>query len=150
MSEITYERTLRASPEALWPWLVEPDKLAQWLPNVETFRYEGASTPGVGSRFLMEVKEGRRVTPYQGEILALEKPRRLSLRMVGGCGPKPFTIDVDYKLSNLGRETRVDYVCRCVMPEGFFWRIMGAIGRFFMKAMLKKTFDRLAARVEKT
>lgn len=149
MSGITYARDFACTPAELWRWLVESDKLKLWLKGTEEHRYLAPGPVAKGSKFVMSIKEGRRATPYEGEILACEPERALLLRMTGGCGPRPMTIEVGYKLSRLGSSTHVDYTCRMELPPGILWRIMGWIGRAVSRAMIKRFFDGLAKHVER-
>jgi uncharacterized protein YndB with AHSA1/START domain len=149
MTELTYSRVFACRPAELWPWLTESDKLVQWLKGTEEHRYLTPGPLARGTKIAMKIKEGRRSTLYEGELLAVEPLRFLSQRMTGGCGSKPMTIESDYRLTDLGGSTRVDYVCRMILPPGLLWRIMGALGRLMGKAMIKRFFDGLSKLVER-
>jgi uncharacterized protein YndB with AHSA1/START domain len=150
MSEIVYSRTFACRPADLWPWLTESDKLKQWLHGTESHRYLTDGPVVRGTKFEMGIKEGGRVSQYAGEVLACEPRRLLRIVMRGGCGPKPMEMEVEYRLTDEGRATRVDYACRMKMPPGFLWKLMGWIGRGAARLMLKKFFATLASKVEAT
>lgn len=149
MSTLTYSQEFAAPPSTIWPWLVEPERIRQWMDGVVDDRPTSEGPLGVGSTFEMDIKEGRRISTYQGEIKAYEPPRRLGLRMAGGCGRTPMTMDVEYRLQDLGNgRTRIDYECALVSPRGFFMRLMAPLFRLLGRAMVKKFFRNLARLLE--
>ncbi len=63
--------------------------------------------PGSLSRIL--IKEGGRVAEYQVRVTGFEPPRHLAIAMTG----KTFgtaVMSVDYRLTDLGGRTRLDYL----------------------------------------
>lgn len=148
MKPLAYSRSFPCTPAALWPWLVESDKLKTWLHGMETHVYETSGPVARGMRYRMEIREGRGLSHYAGEVMAVEPERLLSLRVTGGCGPKAMTIENDYRLAPEGRGVKLDYVCRITMPPGILSKIMGLLGPLMMKSMLKRFFNTLEKNVK--
>ena len=148
MGDLTYSRTFRCTPAALWPWLTESDKIVRWMKGVEEHRFAEPPPHGRGAKFSMKIKEGGKLSDYAGELLDVEPRRRLRLKLVGGCGPRPMAMEIEYRLSDLGRETQVDYACRMELPPGCLWAILGWIGSKVARAMAKRFFAKLATLVE--
>lgn len=147
MPSIAYERTFLCSPDKLWPYLEDPDKIVQWMKGVVEDRPTSPGPTGVGSTFLMRIKEGRKVNDYHGRITAYEKQKHMAIVMWGGCLPQGAEIAVDYKLHDVGGRTRVDYVCG-FEPKGFFMRLMSPLFLVMGKMQVKSFFKKLAELVE--
>ncbi|NIN68580.1 MAG: SRPBCC family protein, partial [Anaerolineae bacterium] len=48
----------------------------------------------IGTKFTQRIREGGRITEYEGEVTAYEKPYHLGVRI----GSPQFSVDVDYRL----------------------------------------------------
>ena len=95
-------------PEALWPWLVEPERMKQWLKGLLEVRPLGAPVPRQGAEFELVIREGGRTETYREKIVEFEPQRRLAIELSGGCW-KESTMSVEYVLEDLGSRTRLDY-----------------------------------------
>jgi len=133
-------------PADVWPWLEEPEKQKQWMKGLLSNEpLEDARGPG--SRFRMRIKEGRRESGYEGEVVAREPERRLAVKLEGGCFPKDMAMHVDYRLTDLGGRTRLDYECGAEVP-GFWMRLMAGLFKVFGKMQAKSFLRELKRRVE--
>jgi carbon monoxide dehydrogenase subunit G len=102
-------------PEAVWPWLTEFEKKEQWLKGLLSEDWYEGEQGAKGSKFKVKIKEGPSVSEYDGEVLDIEKFKRIHSSMTGGCGREPMTMEVEYNLTDTGGGTRLDYEGRCVM-----------------------------------
>jgi len=57
----------------------------------------------------MRVREGRRVSRYEGRINAYDPPRHLGVSFWGGRFSPGIVMRVDYRLADLGKSTRLEY-----------------------------------------
>ena len=90
----------------------------------------------------------RRVSEYDGEITAYEPPRRMEIKMTGGCFKAGTEVYADYRLVPEGvARTRVDYECRFVTDKVFV-KLMGFLFRWCGKLQAKKLFANLRRLVE--
>lgn len=98
--------TIGKPPEAVFPWLVEADKVPQWMTGLE--RYEPVE-PGplrVGSRIRQElVVSGHRLA-FELEVTELAPPQRAVLRFEGSG----FKAANEYGLAGADGGTRVTWV----------------------------------------
>jgi predicted PP-loop superfamily ATPase len=49
---------IAATPEKVWPFLVEPEKIMKWFTLLRKFEYTGNKQSGVGAVFHYEEKSG--------------------------------------------------------------------------------------------
>jgi uncharacterized protein YndB with AHSA1/START domain len=67
-------------PEAVFPWLLEEDRVPRWMGNVETYELVGDGTLGAGSRLRQTIElSGSRVS-FELEVLRYEPPRAAEAR----------------------------------------------------------------------
>ena len=105
--------------------------------------------PGVGTKFEMDIKEGRQVVTYQGEITKYDRHRLMGITMVGGCGKEPMTMHVDYLLTDLGAgRTQLDYTCTAEPPKKLLYRLMMPLFKLFGRMFIKKFMNNLRRLVE--
>lgn len=89
----------------IWPWIVEPGRLRQWLGGyVDSIREDkGELRVGTRSTELVEL-DGRR-WEIRSQVTALEPGRRLALHM----NADGFEDDTEYTLEEQGGQTTVRY-----------------------------------------
>ena len=149
MTELIYSTEFAASRETIWPYLEDPDKIRQWMIGVVEDRPTSEGPTRVGSTFEMDIKEGRKIVTYKGEVTKYEPPRLMGVKLVGGCGKKPMAMDVDYDLTDLGGgRTRLDYACRCEVSSSFVFKLMAPLFKLMGRSMIKKFMRKLRGLVE--
>ena len=100
--------------------------------------------PGrVGHTFTQKIKEGGRVTEYEGRITAWEAPAHLGLSL----GDRHFTTHVDYRFTAEEGATRLDYSCR-VELHNLLARIMGRLFGWLTRRIVRKQMAKLKAVAE--
>lgn len=150
MTELSYTTEFAATPATIWPFLEDPDKIKQWMIGVVEDRPTSAGPTRVGSTFEMDIKEGRRVNTYQGEVTKYDQYKLMGVKMVGACGKQPMTMHADYRLTPIsGGRTRLDYTCRAEVGGGFFSKLLMPLFKVFGKMMVKKFMRNLRGLVEK-
>lgn len=93
---LTMTRSLPRSPEQVWPWLTEPDRLAQWSPIVP----DRALT----SRGTAQSREYPGDEPADAEVLEVDPPRELIHRW--GDHTMRWTLEAATEGSRLTLEQR--------------------------------------------
>jgi carbon monoxide dehydrogenase subunit G len=106
---VDYRAEFRCSPAQLWPFLDDAEKQKLWLTTLVDITPTSEWTRTVGSTFDMRVREGRRVSHYEGRIDAYEPERHLGVSFWGGRFARGVVMKVDYRLADLGTRTRLEY-----------------------------------------
>jgi uncharacterized protein YndB with AHSA1/START domain len=106
MTHITTAIDLAATPREVFPWLVEPDLLAQWIGGFVSSEAmtDGPTRAGSRSRDVLEEK-GRRLV-IETEITEFVADRRLSVHIRWDTGES----DDRYDLEPVASGTRLTYV----------------------------------------
>ncbi len=117
MSTYTATIEIAAPPEAVFPFLVEPERLRLWVGGFVSSEPLTKGPVGVGTRSVDVFTEGGREMRMTTEIIAFEPPRRIEITIT-----TPFGEAVsDYRLEGSGR-TRVTHSQR-LRFRGFY-RVM--------------------------
>lgn len=150
MSTIRHTTEFAAAPPLVWSYLEDPERLKLWMVGVTDIRPVSEGPVGVGATFEMDIKEGGRITTYQETITTWEPPKKMGVRLVGGCGKTPMTMHADYELVPLdgGARTQLHYLCRAEMPKGFLFKLFGPLVKLMGKFMIKKFMRNLRRLVE--
>jgi len=143
--KLTHSIVIDAPKDVVWEYVDDPERIKLWMHGVEENEVIH-DTGGVGTTFRMAIREGRKLTEYQGEVTARDPGRHLQVQMSGGCSSAgPMT--VDYTVSDApSGGTELDYLFR--MQATGIWALMGPIGRLFGKMMIRKFFRSLKRMAE--
>ncbi len=95
------------TPEQLWPFLDEPEKMKLWLKGLVEVVPTSEGPTRVGSTSVMKIQEGAKVGEYRREVIAYEPPRHVGFKLTGGSF-KGTPVFADFRLESLGGRTRLD------------------------------------------
>jgi uncharacterized protein YndB with AHSA1/START domain len=102
-----------APAERVFAVLEDPERMKLWMRGLVDMRFASRPTR-VGTRFTQRIREGGRVAEYAGQVTAYDPPARLGMRV----GNDRFTIELDYRLHDVGGRTRLDYEARSQAATG--------------------------------
>jgi uncharacterized protein YndB with AHSA1/START domain len=102
--------------ERVFALVDDPEKVKLWMRGLQETVYKTKRNrqQPVGTRFTQRMKQGRRLAEYEGEVIAYEKPTHLALRI----GTETFAFDIDYRLTDLGGRTLLEYTATGADPKG--------------------------------
>jgi uncharacterized protein YndB with AHSA1/START domain len=147
-NRITTSVVIHQKPEAIWPWLYQPEKVKQWVTWLVEIRDEGHGepTPGAKGVWVMEdPNNGNQRMEITGVVKSVEPGRRLAITM---SAPEGFAGDNVYTLVPLpDGSTRLDTNSRYVFANSFA-RFMTPVICWQAKKKLVSDEDRLRALVE--
>ena len=133
----TANNEIDCTPEQLWPWLSEPERMKQWMKGLEEIVPDAPGPARAGATYRMRIREGRKVTEYREELLAYEPPRRIRFKITGGSfGTMSFCGENELIDAGGGR-TRLRYSgwteggswwCKLLMPIGMLFASFQARG----------------------
>ena len=106
--QIHVSAEINASPEQLWPWLIESDKVKQWVSWLAEVRHDRPAA-GVGTRqiwVMHDANNGGKPMEIEGIYTEYLPPTRLTVQ-VSSAGS--FDGQQTYRVQNLGPgRTRLD------------------------------------------
>jgi carbon monoxide dehydrogenase subunit G len=104
-----YRAEFRCTPTQLWSFIDDAEKQKLWLTTLVDIVTTSPLERAVGTTFDMRVREGRRISMYEGRINAYDPPRHLGVSFWGGAFGPGVVMKVDYRLADLGALTRLEY-----------------------------------------
>ena len=90
------------SPERIWPWLAEPERMPRWVEDVTSGRTRDGEPIRAGS--LVELVPKGRGATIVAEVVRCEKERELALRVQGGL-PDGLVVEIAWNLAQSGTST---------------------------------------------
>jgi carbon monoxide dehydrogenase subunit G len=133
--------------EAAFAYVADFARQAEWDPNTLSSRRVDAGPVGVGARFALEVRIGRRSAPMEYRITEHERPHRVVLV---GEGSGVWSKD-EITFTDEADGTRVDYVASIRLSGllGLLQPLLGSAFRSIARGAaegMKRELDALAAR----
>jgi len=139
---------IHQKPEAIWPWLYQPDKVKKWVSWLIEVREDGPGEPAVGRSgvwVMVDPNNGNTRVEFTGTVEAVELHRRIAIRL---NAPDGFHGSTVYILTPLpDGSTRLDSDSRYVF-ESAFARFMSPLIYWQAKKKMVGDFEQLRARLE--
>ena len=88
--EVKKSILIAASPEAIWPFMVQPDKILQWYSMFRKFEYKGVRRGGLGAPIYIEEKAAGPLMKMNFAVTEWGENEVLAFRMEPGPGPKAY------------------------------------------------------------
>lgn len=144
MNEI-YQLEIAAPIERVWTLVDDEANLRKWMDGLEETTYPDGFDPtrAVGTRFVQRIREGGRVQSYEGRVTAYAPPNHLGIVI----GNRAFEMQVDYRFTDLGGRTRLDYSA-VMVRGGVFVRLMTTMFGWITRRILHRQMAKLKAVAE--
>jgi uncharacterized protein YndB with AHSA1/START domain len=127
---------IAATPEKIWPLLVEPGNVLKWYPTLRTFEYEDAEQRGAGARIYAEEKASGMLMKLHFVITDWVENRTVSLHMVSGTGVKGY--DQSWRVEPLSAGSRFTFEEHVELPYGVLGSLIGKVGQRSSEAHVKE------------
>jgi uncharacterized protein YndB with AHSA1/START domain len=124
--------------EEVFAFVDDDDKIKQWIGGLLETKRTTAGKPGVGSKFHQKVKVGDRVMEMDGELLAYEPGRLVSVRI----DSEMSEMKVNYDFKEINGRTRLTYTCDSEY-RSFIYRLLSPLIKRITQQKLQKDFARL-------
>ncbi|MCX5661016.1 MAG: SRPBCC family protein [Planctomycetota bacterium] len=98
---------IRASPEAVWPYIANPVLMSAWNPKIVSVDRMSEEPLRLGETYAMIFKMNGRDREGKVEVVACQEPAMLTLRHRAGPKPDAYT-DVTYTLTASRGQTAVE------------------------------------------
>ena len=130
--QMTMSVDIDARPEAVWPYLVEPEKAMQWYTSLKKFEYEGDG-PGSDATFYWEEDVRAKIYSNHFQTTDLVENRIFAFEMTSGNFFKSYT--ERWEIEPTGQGCRFSFNDTLEFPYGLWGKVM----EFFGERMAKKS-----------
>ena len=134
--ELSCENIIDAPRNKVFTLITEPDNLKIWMTGVVETVFHAMPDNGsqVGRKFTQKIKEGGKISEYQGEVLAYDPGMHFAIRL----GNKHYSMRVDYRLHELAPgKTKLNYLTT-TESNSWFVKLMGKLFKGYTNKILKK------------
>lgn len=108
---LTVERTLTASPEAVFDAWLDPKMLKRFMcPGPRATTPEAATDPKVGGRFDLVMKNDDTPLPHGGVYKVIDRPRKLVFSWESPFGVDGSEVTIDFTPAGRGTHVRLTHV----------------------------------------
>ena len=114
-----------ASPQRVWPLLVQAEEILKWFTLLEGFNYTSEAPHGPGSTFHYDERSGGRLMKCDYRVTDWQENQRFAFTLVSGPMPKD---DQAWRIDSLPAGSRVTLEEDLELPGGVFGRMLLALG----------------------
>ena len=126
---------IAASPEKIWPFLIDPQKIVMWFDTFKKVEYTSDRHSGVGTTYYIEEKVPGPLRKINFKAINWDENKQLTFSMTSGVGVKSYEIRWEIKADHSG--TKFYFMEDVGMPFGFIGSIMGALGQKTAEKMVE-------------
>ena len=137
---------ITASPEKIWPYLVEPDKILKWCITFVKFEYTSEQRSGVGATFYLEEKAGGPLMKLNFRITEWIENEKVAFSMTSGNFVKGY--DQSWTILAIPSGSRFTFAEEVVLPYGILGKIMGFFAVRGSEATVRKMLPKLKTLAE--
>jgi len=137
---------IKAPPEKIWPFLIEPDKIQEWCTTFIKFEYTSEQRSGVGATFYLEEKAGGPLMKLNFRITEWLKNERVAFSMTSGNFVKGY--EQSWTVETIPMGSRFTFMEEVKLPYGIIGRIMGLFVQRGSEATVGKMLHKLKSLAE--
>jgi uncharacterized protein YndB with AHSA1/START domain len=115
---------IKAAPEKIWPFLVEPEKIVKWFTLLRKFEYTGQQRSGVGTTFCYEEKSSGQLMKMHYKVTEWVKNKKIAFVVTSGSLKKD---DQVWSIEATSAGSRFTMYEDLEMPMGILGKIIGAL-----------------------
>ena len=137
---------IAASPNKIWAFFVEPEKVLQWCITFKKFEYTGDQRSGKGTPLYIEEEAGGRLSKMQFEVTEWKENEKLAIRMISGGSYKSY--EQHFAVEPAPSGSRVSFMEEIILPFGVLGKLIGVIAQGMSNASVDKMFAKLKVLAE--
>ena len=118
---------ISATPEKIWPFLVDAEKIPMWFDSFKKCEYAGETRTGVGTGYYVEEKVPGPLRKINFESTVWDENEHLKLNMTSGKNVSSYEIRWDLNGDESG--TTFHFVEEVGMPFGVIGKVLGVLGQ---------------------
>ena len=134
---------IAATPEKIWPFLVEPEKILKWFNLLQKFEYTGEKRSSVGTTFYYEEKSGGQLMKLNYKVTEWTENKKLEFGVTSGSLKKD---DQVWSIEALPSGSKFTMFEDLEMPMGIIGKIIGAT---FGGSMIGKNMEKILANLKR-
>jgi uncharacterized protein YndB with AHSA1/START domain len=146
--EVKVERSIEiaATPQQIWPFFVDPEKVLQWSITFREFQYTAERKSGVGTSLYIEEKAAGPLMKMDFQIVEWVENEKVRLRMISGGPMKSY--EQLWTLSPTDSGTVFTFHEEIVFPLGVIGRLIGLAGQGSSYRTVARMQEKLKSLVE--
>ena len=121
--EVQQSIDISASPEKIWDFLVEPEKILVWCITFKKFEYTSEQHSGIGTTFYVEEKAGGPLMKLKFEVIEWVENEGLAFKMTSGSGVKSY--EQRWSISPTQSGSIFTFMEQIELPLGFIGKLIG-------------------------
>jgi uncharacterized protein YndB with AHSA1/START domain len=137
---------IKAPPEKIWPFLVEPDKILQWCITFIKFEYTGEKRSGIGTTFYLEEKAGGPLMKLNFRIIEWIKNEKVAFSMTSGNFVKDY--EQSWTVASIPIGSRFIFGEQVKLPYGIIGKFMGFFAKRGSETTVENMLNKLKSLVE--
>jgi uncharacterized protein YndB with AHSA1/START domain len=118
---------IKADPEKIWPFLVEPERILQWCFTLQNFEYTNQVSHGVGSSFTYREQGRFRSIELNCIIKEWIENKKITFEMTGGKGFKGYK--ETWMIEPISDGSKFYFINQSHLRFGIFGKILEPITR---------------------
>jgi uncharacterized protein YndB with AHSA1/START domain len=132
---------IAATPDKVWPFFVEPEKVLQWCITFRKYEYTSIQYSGVDTPIYIEEQAGGPLMKMYFKITDCKENERLSLQMISGTGVKAYK--QSWSLEPIPSGSRFTFMEEVTLPFGILGKLLGNIMEGSSVATVDKMLTKL-------
>lgn len=137
---------IAATPEHIWPFFVDPERVLQWSITFREFQFVGDQKSGVGTRLYIEEKASGPLMKMNFEIAEWVENERIRLKMISGAPLKSY--EQLWTLAPTDSGTEFTFFEEIVFPLGIIGKLIGSVGQGSSSRFVAEMQSKLKSLVE--
>lgn len=142
MADISHAVIVPASPEVVFPWMLDADKVPQWVDGVSAYEVVGGGEPRLGSRVRQTLTVAGFTMTAESEVVAHEPPRMAATE----AETHGMAVRIVYRVEPHAEGSRVTQSI-AVQAKGMKAKMIAPMVKGQMDAKLPADLDRLRERL---
>ena len=132
---------ISATPDKVWPFLVEPNKIMKWFDTFKKCEYANDKHTGVGAAYYVEEKVPGPLRKINFDVKNWNENENLVLEMSSGKNVNSYEIRWNLEPTESG--TAFHFVEEIGMPFGIIGKLLGVIGQGTADKMVEDMLNKL-------
>ena len=132
---------INVSPEKIWPFFTEPEKIMLWYSTIRKFEYTSDQRKGVGTPIYIEEQAGGPEMKIHFQATEWDENKNIAINMVSGTGVKSY--NQVWSLEKIPSGTRFTFQEEVELPFGILGKLLGLIGQKMSEGTVTKIQNKL-------